>query len=266
MLIDAFTYWKEDDMLEARLRLLSPLVDKFVIVESDRTFAGKEKPYHSEFWGNRFDAWRDKMIVHRVKADIEGLDFTLKPQTYDPTDAFWKIENQQREAITGACAGFSDDDRVMVGDLDEIPSREAVTMLKEQNFSGTATFRMFFFYYDLSCLRDEVWAGTVWAPMKALKLFGAQKLRDARGQTGFNVDRGGWHMSYFFDAQAIKEKIENFAHQEFNTSEFTLVERIEQCIVNGDDLFNRPVASRQPPEDFFPKYFTDAVPGRWSGA
>jgi Glycosyltransferase like family/Glycosyltransferase family 17 len=47
LVIDAFTYWNEAEMLAFRLRILAPVVDKFVIVESDRTFAGHEKPYYS---------------------------------------------------------------------------------------------------------------------------------------------------------------------------------------------------------------------------
>ena len=43
MLIDAFTYFNEKELVELRLKYLNPIVDHFVIIESNITFTGKEK-------------------------------------------------------------------------------------------------------------------------------------------------------------------------------------------------------------------------------
>ena len=32
---------------------------------------------------------------------------------------------------------------------------------------------------------------------------------------------GGWHLSYFGDSEFISNKLKNFAHQEYNSKEFT---------------------------------------------
>jgi len=39
---------------------------------------------------------------------------------------------------------------------------------------------------------------------------------------------GGWHLSYFGDINFIKNKINNFAHQEFNNNNFTDIKKIEE--------------------------------------
>ena len=43
MLIDAFTYFNEKELVELRIKYLNPIVDHFVIIESNITFTGKEK-------------------------------------------------------------------------------------------------------------------------------------------------------------------------------------------------------------------------------
>ena len=43
MLIDAFTYFNEKELVELRLKYLDPIVDYFIIIESNITFTGKKK-------------------------------------------------------------------------------------------------------------------------------------------------------------------------------------------------------------------------------
>ena len=43
MLIDAFTYFNEKELVELRIKYLNPVVDYFVVIESNITFTGKKK-------------------------------------------------------------------------------------------------------------------------------------------------------------------------------------------------------------------------------
>ena len=43
---DVITFFNELDLLELRLEMLDPYVDRFVIVECVETFSGKPKPLH----------------------------------------------------------------------------------------------------------------------------------------------------------------------------------------------------------------------------
>jgi len=53
------------------------------------------------------------------------------------------------------------------------------------------------------------------------------------------IPAGGWHLSYFGNAAMIKNKIENFAHQEFNKTAITDADNIITKIQKGIDLFDR---------------------------
>ena len=43
MLIDAFTFFNEKELVELRLKYLDSIVDYFVVIESNITFTGKKK-------------------------------------------------------------------------------------------------------------------------------------------------------------------------------------------------------------------------------
>ena len=43
MIIDAFTFFNERELVELRIKYLNNLIDYFVIVEANVTYTGKEK-------------------------------------------------------------------------------------------------------------------------------------------------------------------------------------------------------------------------------
>ena len=52
MIIDAFSYFNEEELLELRLNYLGDLVDKFLIVEANITHQGKKKGWNLDVeWG-----------------------------------------------------------------------------------------------------------------------------------------------------------------------------------------------------------------------
>jgi len=53
------------------------------------------------------------------------------------------------------------------------------------------------------------------------------------------LSNGGWHLSYFGDSNFIKNKIQQAAHQEFNSDKFTNTICIENKVGNNADLFGR---------------------------
>jgi hypothetical protein len=55
------------------------------------------------------------------------------------------------------------------------------------------------------------------------------------------IKNAGWHLSYFGDKNFIKNKIENFSHQELNLELFTNQEKIQNRIKNKQDLFDRDI-------------------------
>ena len=61
-IIDAFPFFNEIEMLRVRFEELSPVVDKFILVESEMTHSGKPKELLFEQNRELFEPWLDKII------------------------------------------------------------------------------------------------------------------------------------------------------------------------------------------------------------
>ena len=247
MVFDCFTFFNELDLLEFRLRLLSDVVDKFVICESNYTHSGKLKPYNYQDNISRYSKWEDKIIYLPIDQSIEGLNFD-KVNTYTPTNGSWILENQQRLALMYAAEMMSDEDLVLVGDLDEIPDPRAITALKQSGIlingiNTAASFPMLFHYYYMNCQMegyDRIWNGTVACFADYFKEAGPQHLRDRRNDFTKLPVIAGYHFSYLGGPDKVKTKIESFAHTEFNRPDITSEDNISNALNNGQDIFGRP--------------------------
>src|SRR3954470_19749172 len=109
----------ELDLLELRLRVLGDIVDRFVVVEADRTFTGLPKPLHLADNRHRFTPWRDKLVP---------VVATLDAQAPSPWDREHQQERRQRDALSGLDA----DDLLVVGDIDEVPHPHVLRHLAER--------------------------------------------------------------------------------------------------------------------------------------
>ena len=159
MIIDACLFFQEYDMLEFRLKYLWDVVDRFVIVESDRTFSGERKTLN--FFNNkdRFQWAMDKIVYYPVEIDVTGLDFSIKPDEYDTEAPQWKVEAQQRDAIIDACEKFSDEDILMVSDCDEIPATQVVEFRRDNDIQNPFTCQQWISVYSLNYLCPTPWGG-----------------------------------------------------------------------------------------------------------
>ncbi len=139
-IVDALTFNKELDLLEGRLEYLYNHVDYFLIVESNYTHTGKEKPLYFAENASRFAKYADKILPCRLIVD----------KNYDFTDS-WKLENQQRDFISLCLDSFDANDVIMVSDADEIPDRSQFANLRElMKSNNIVRFNQRMFYYNLS--------------------------------------------------------------------------------------------------------------------
>ena len=96
-------------------------------------------------------------------------------------------------------------------------------------------------------MKENKWVGTVVLDLntfihKFKKSFEyVRQHRWSNQLIGKNNDytSGGWHFSYFGDADYIISKIESFSHQEYNNDKYKNKEKILKLIENGEDLFFR---------------------------
>jgi beta-1,4-mannosyl-glycoprotein beta-1,4-N-acetylglucosaminyltransferase len=270
---DCFPFYNELDILEIRLNVLNEVVDYFVLVESTRTFSGKKKELIFDKNKNRFSEFEHK-IRHIVVDDSE----------YDPDVGIWQREFDQKNAVFRGINDCSDDDFVIVSDVDEIVNPDAIKHAITRNPNSIAIFKQPCFYYYLNCRSTEIFYKARMAKYKFIN--SPQKIRNypkfvTHGKGKFKqillrwagsvrkrvslwmgfykiYENGGWHFTYMKSANMIKDKISDFSHTEFDTDEYTSVNAIETRISQLKDPFDREFIFEIVEIDkYYPKYILD---------
>ena len=277
MIYDCFTFFNELDLLEIRLNILNDVVDRFVLVEATRTFRGKEKPLYFAKNKERFAPFLDK-IVHVVVDDYAPVEKYIASPTSDPKLWSWAYENFQRQSIVRGLGDLKDDDTLIVSDLDEIPSPEAVKKAARLSKDGEVRLLQLdhrSYYLNFRNFAMPTWE---WGPMA---ISGAA-FRDpkvyAHGVRNFCTVRdipfpvpsphllrtlvpdaiihhAGWHFSFMGGTNKIIYKLKGFAHSEYSAGNFTDVNHVTQVLANGGDLFGLGDAYYAvPPEKCLPAF------------
>lgn len=236
MLIDSFLFLNEIDMLEKRLEYLYNDVDLFVIVESNYTFSGNAKPLHFLNNQQRFKKYLDKILYCPYYIDLSKYDLSNKDK-----GEFFAIEIDQRNHIGDMLKFFPNDAVIIFGDVDEIPIKNKIQeAISGLNYNGFETIRfdceMFLYNFKQKQVMD--WCGSIVCYNKYIQRVGAQWARSSRVYNAA-LNKAGYHLSYWGDASRIKYKIENFAHTEYNKTEYTAVDKIQERINKGIDIFSR---------------------------
>jgi beta-1,4-mannosyl-glycoprotein beta-1,4-N-acetylglucosaminyltransferase len=242
-IIDCFIFYNELNMLAYRLHALNAVVDYFVIVEARQTFVGASKPlyFQENKHDTRFLPYSDK-IIHIVI----DLPHTQQAMNMDISQNHqWTNETFQRNCMSGGidklASRLNDHDIIVVADLDEVPDPATLTKMKESCFSlnKVLALEQDLYYYNLKCKYNAKWPLCKALTFRTHKDMNAsfETIRHLRCET---VVKGGWHMSYFGDAKFIKNKIENFSHQEHNLEHITDVDAIQKKMDAGIDLYMRP--------------------------
>lgn len=228
MLVDAFIFFNELDILDLRLAELAPVVDRFILVEATSTFRGDPKPL---FFANA----RQRYAPYLDKITVVSVDLPVNP---DP----WVRERAQRNAIADELAKCSLDptDLVILSDADEIPDPDTLRRLKSEGLPpGIHALEQDMYYYNPTVRFTEPWVASKVFTYESLLACGwtMDGVRNSEPRT--RIPRGGWHFSYFGGTQAIQTKLNSFSHQELNIPRFTSREHIERCATTATDLFGR---------------------------
>lgn len=194
MIYDCFTFFNEFDLLELRLEILDPYVDKFILVESRQTFVGKEKPLYYLENKERFAKWNHK-IIHIVAPNIELKDPAVLFERH------WLCY----ELIEKELMEFDLEDLAFCSDLDEIWNPqilkkvdENVHILTQHNYS-----------YWLNYLSNESWTGSIMSKVKNLYL---GIFKTSRTTKPSPLQNGGWHFTNMGGVEQIIKKLEAYDH------------------------------------------------------
>ncbi len=255
-LVDCFMYFDEDLVLDIRLNTLSNEVDKFVIAEATKNHAGNPKKLNFKI--ENFSKFKDK-IIYLIIDDL--------PTDVKSNKKGWHsnhVRDQfQRNSLERGYKNFSDEDLIMISDIDEIPNPNKIKDFKIKNKFACFLQKNFQSKINLLNISDNDWPGTKICQKKFLK--SPQWLRNIKIKRKsfwkiFSkkiqiIEHGGWHFSFLKDPESIQNKIISYSHQEYNKEIFTNLKNIEGKISRGEDLFDRNINYKKVDIDnSFPDY------------
>ncbi|GAA5989233.1 hypothetical protein JCM10908_001217 [Rhodotorula pacifica] len=238
---DATIFSTETDLYLTRLHELSPVVDRFFVLESDRTFTGLEKPLllrdllHND---TRFAPFRSK-ITYR----------TFTGRSLEKGESPFAQEGRMRTAMTSllkpelAKIMEGSPSPVMIfSDVDEIPSRRTAELLKACEFEAPMHLGLKSYLYSF-----EFEEGGETASWRAKAVQWPQR-GDGGGEyynhgkvTERMLANSGWHCSWCFrNISEFKTKAEGYSHVDrlgSRPSALLRPERIQKTICTGLDFF-----------------------------
>ena len=221
---DCFTYYNEEDVMQIRFEELGDVVDYFVVVESSQSFTGKPKPFYFDNLPNWINQWKEKII--RIKIDFP-----------DDLKTSWEREFYQRNAIAQIVDRLDNSDVVLISDADEIVKSSLLKKITDHRIPARIDVKQYFWNFNWQVPSHcDQGARPVVCAKSSLKKNTPQELRGMKLPV---IPDGGWHFSFFGESDKIRNKIESFAHTEYDSEEYKNSEAILYRIENGIDPFDR---------------------------
>jgi len=227
MLIDCFPYFNEAELLELRIRMLNDHVDRFLIVEANKTHRGDPKPFTCQETIEKLGLPSEKISL--IKVELPSAD-----ENPDP----WVRERGQRDSLAYVMDMLPEDTIFFVSDCDEIldPSKipDALRVVSE-NPDRILHAPMVFLVGRAdrrACMPNGTpypWTAPYFLINKQRKNQSLSLIREQQGDYFFKngeiVDRSafldpkevttgtcGWHFSWMGDNTRRQIKCHSFVH------------------------------------------------------
>jgi len=224
---DAIMVSSEMDLLEIRLHELDSVVDKFFIIESDKTFTGINKPLVFAQNRDRFAKFGPKIVYNEFQGRVPG-----------PNEHAFDVESDQRRAMSASIEGYltaqGPRPLVIFADVDEIPSAATIRLLKTCEFPSPLHLQLKNYMYSFEWpYGADSWRAQVhqWAPGTFYRhsMAGEYALADA-----------GWHCSFCFrELSEFSAKMQGYSHYDRIGGDESLLTPnwIQKAICEGKDIF-----------------------------
>lgn len=224
---DCFTFYNEEEILKIRLNELNDVVDYFFIVEADRTFTGKTKSFHLDSYDWLSD-FQDKIIRSYVSL-------------HDKIGDSWGAEHKQRNSISQVLNYADRMDLCVISDVDEIPRPDVLASSRvcfDLELPVQLDVDQYFWNFNwLTPKHCNNGGRPVVCRAESLLELTAQEMRSQVSMK--RIPNAGWHFSFLMDYDNIVNKIESFAHTEYDLEEYKDLKNIRKRIDNGVDPFDR---------------------------
>ena len=226
MIIDTFMYFDEDMILDIRLNTLNEYVSKFIICESRYNHKGVKKKLNFNIKSfKKFENKIKYIVLENLPKNLHEIkeSDSEKIKNSKILDNALMRENYQRNYCSEFLKDYSENDLVLINDIDEIPNLE--------NFKYRCKITFFIqkmFYYKLNLEYPNFdWIGSRICKVKHLK--SPQWLRNIKpkkysfwrpdvllsSKKYSNVEfikSGGWHFTNVKTVEQIDHKMRNFLH------------------------------------------------------
>ena len=198
MIYDSCYFLNELDLLEIRFETLDRYVDKFVVVECNQTFSGKQKPFLIQENWKRYEKWHHKIIYYPFSNPLKSEDLVavaLKSPCVGNGEDFWVREFVIKESLKDALSDCKDDDIIFVSDLDEFWNFNHGFYPRENEVLKPRQLPYLYFFNQRTDEDWLGWSGTICTRYKTIKHGILNHLRDDNLQEFSVIENGGWHFN-----------------------------------------------------------------------
>jgi len=245
-------YFDEDMLLDIRLHALNKFVYKFIICEAKYKHNGSEKKLNFDI--KKFKKFENKInyiVLEDQPKNLHAINDNdqIEIKKNKIIDNGQKRETYQRNFSLTEIKKFSEEDLIIINDLDEIPD------LNKFNYKKKITiFKQKMYYYKFNLeYPDFEWMGSKICKIKHLQT--PQWLRSIKSKkypiwrldTFFSkkkysniefVDTGGWHFTNIMTPEILDKKMRAFSHHlEYEESGYN-PNRLKELIQNKKVLYN----------------------------
>ena len=254
-IFDCFMYYDEELILDIRLNSLKDQVDYFVICESKFYHNGKERDLNFKI--ENYRKFKDK-IIYLVQEKLPGNLRKINAEDNEITKSNKMIfnahvrENYQRNILQDGILKASEEDLILISDVDEVPNLSSINLSNIKN--KILIFEQDIFYYKLNrFLNGFIWYGTKGCTKKNLKTpqwlreiknrdFGFWRLDTLFSKTKYInknfIKNGGWHFSNIKNAENIELKLNSYLHHRDFQSENIDIKKISTLIKSNETIYD----------------------------
>src|SRR3990167_10951959 len=244
MIIDTITFNGESELFDIRYNILKNYVDRFRVIEFDKTFSGK--PKESTF-NQKYDKVEYFYITEDVWGKYQALALSSPNTEYGKGAEHWVREFCQKESIKDCLPDLKDNDLVFIGDCDEIwnPELTYVELPKKVKLQVYS-------YYLNNKSSEEFW-GTFVAWYGDIK---NQCLNHLRSDTKYRTEKEfGWHFTSIGGYENVKKKLtDSYTSDSYASPQ--VINNLEQNINANSDFLGRQFNYTND-ESQWPKYLAD---------
>ena len=245
MIYDIFTFNGEYDLLEIRLNILNNYIDKFIIVEFDKTFSGEDKPAYYLQQQERYKKWANKINYFNFQENHYNQYLPLAKSSPDTKGAFhWKTEFVMKESIKDTLIHLKDDDICFIGDVDEIYNPNLIF------FDKVHKLKLRVYTYYLNNRSNEEFWGTIVGKYGNIK---GECLNYLRTNAEKTENYCGWHFTSLKDG--LRRKLTNSYTKETYANDWVM-DNLDKNILENKAFLGRNFTYKVD-ESEWPDYLKD---------